>query len=267
MKRREFIAALGGLMTARPIVGWAQQSNTLPTIGYLGASSATGEQSRTDAFVNRLRELGWFEGRSVNIHYRWGEGQPDRMSAIAAEFVRLNVDVILAAGTAPALACKQATRVIPIVFGLAGDPLGTGLVAGLARPGGNVTGLSNQAADLASKRLEILRELISNFKQLAALAYAGYPGRKQELDEIEQAARTLGLQVEGIEVQSADDIASGMNNLRGRCDALYVIGDPFLNSNRSRISTLAMNRPRRGAVCAENSNSAILVMKATEHGS
>ena len=162
------------------------------------------------------------------------------MATIAAKFVRLKVDIILAAGTAPALASKQATTAIPIVFGLAGDPLGTGLVTSLARPGGNITGLSNRATDVASKRLGILRELLPGFSRLATLAYAEYPGRKQETDEVQEAARTLGLEVTTFEVQRAEDVASVMDRLKGGFEALYVVGDPFLNSNRVRISTLAV---------------------------
>src|SRR5262249_9422853 len=149
----------------------------LSTIGYLGATTAPAERSRTDAFVQRLGELGWIEGHTVAIEYRWGESRTERFPEIAAELVQLQVDIIVATSIAAALACKQATAVIPIVFPLAGDPLSTGLVAGLSRPGGNVTGLSNQAADLAGKRLEILRELAPGFHRLAILANAEYAGR------------------------------------------------------------------------------------------
>ena len=240
MRRREFITGIAGSAAAWPLDALAQQPARLPTIGYLGATTASAEKPRTDAFVERLHELGWIEGRTIAIEYGWGEGRRERMATIAAEFIRLNVDVILAAGTAPAFASKQATAVIPIVFGLAGDPLGTGLVASLARPGGNITGLSNEAADLASKRLDILRELLPGFSRLATLAYADYPGRKQETDEVQEAARTLGIKVTTFEIRRAEDIATVMDTLKGRFDALYVVGDPFLNSNRVRISTLAV---------------------------
>jgi putative ABC transport system substrate-binding protein len=149
MKRREFITILGGVV-AWPFAADAQQK--LPTIGFLGASTPSAESQRTAAFVQRLRELGWTDGRTVTVEYRWPEGRAERFAEIAAEFVRLKVDVIVTVGAA-ALAAKQATSVIPIVFAVAADPLGSGLVASLARPGGNVTGLSVQATDIAGKRL------------------------------------------------------------------------------------------------------------------
>jgi putative ABC transport system substrate-binding protein len=142
--RRQFIALLGGAAAAWPFVASAQQSARLRTIGYLGSSTALAQSSWVAAFVRRLHELGWLEGQTVAIEYRWGEGRSERFAEIAAEFVRLKVDVIVTAGTAPALAAKQATSAIPIVFPLAGDPVGNGLVASLPRPGANVTGLSLQ---------------------------------------------------------------------------------------------------------------------------
>jgi ABC-type uncharacterized transport system substrate-binding protein len=238
-RRRHFITLLGGAAAAWPLAARPQKP-AMPVIGYLGATTAAAEKPRTAGFVQRLRELGWIEGRTIAIEYRWAEGRHERMVEIATEFIRLKVDVILAAGTAPALVSKQATAVIPIVFGLAGDPLGTGLVASLPRPGGNITGLSNQAADLAGKRLEILQEVVRDFRRLAILAYAEYPGRMQEIGEIEAAARTLGLDVVPFEIREADHIALVMETLKGRFDAVYVVGDPFLNSNRVRISTLAL---------------------------
>ena len=239
MNKREFITLLGGAAAAWPFVARAQQPK-LPTIGYLGATTAAAEKSRTDAFVQRLRELGWGEGRAVAIEYRWSEGSSERVAEIATEFVRLKVDVILATATQAALISKQATATIPIVFGLAGDPLGTGLVASLARPGGNVTGLSNQAADLGGKRLEILRELVPGLRRLAILANAGYPGAIPEIREIEAAARTLGVEVAPSEVRRAEEIAPVFDAIKGRAGALYVVGDTFMNSNRVRIATLGV---------------------------
>jgi putative ABC transport system substrate-binding protein len=144
VKRREFITLIAGTAAAWPLAALAQQSAKMPTIGYLGGGGPTGQRAWVDAFVQRLRELGWTEGRTVAIEYRWGEGRADRYAEIAAEFVRLKVDVILANGTEPAVAAKHATSVIPVVFPLAGDPIGSRLVTSLARPGGNVTGLSNR---------------------------------------------------------------------------------------------------------------------------
>jgi putative ABC transport system substrate-binding protein len=239
MRRREFITLLGSV-AAWPLTVHAQQTK-LPTIGYLGATTAAAERSRTDAFVQRLRELGWIEGNTVIIEYRWGESRTERFRAIATDLIRFPVDIIIATSTAAALACKQATADIPIVFPLTGDPLGTGLVASLAHPGGNITGLSNQAADLAGKRLEILREVAPGLHRLAILANAEYPGRTSEIADIQAAARILGLDIATFEVRRAEDIAPVFATLKDRDQALYVVGDTLMNSNRGRINTLAMN--------------------------
>jgi putative ABC transport system substrate-binding protein len=239
MRRRDLITLLGAA-AVWPLAAQAQQAGKLQTIGYLGATTAAAEKSRTEAFVQRLHELGWIERRTIAIEYRWGEGRDERFAEIAAEFIRLKVDVILSTGTAAALVSKQTTAVIPIVFGLAGDPLGTGLVASLARPGGNVTGLSNQAADLAGKRLEILRDLVPGFRRLAILANAHYPGGIPEIREVQTAAVTLGLDVAPLEVRRAEDIAPTFDKIKGRADTLYVVGDTLMNSIRTRIAILAV---------------------------
>jgi putative ABC transport system substrate-binding protein len=239
MRRRDFITLVGGVSAVWPLAALAQQPK-LPIIGYFGATTATAQKQWVDAFLQRLSELGWIEGRTVAIEYRWGEGRSERIAQVAAELVQSKVDVILAGGTAPAVASKQATAVIPIVFGLAGDPVGTGLVASLARPGGNVTGLSDQAVDLAGKRLEILRELIPASRRLGILANPEYPGLKTEMNEIQEAARTLGLDVTTSEIHQALDIAPAFDMLRGRVDAIYTVGDPLLNSQRASIGTLAL---------------------------
>ncbi len=159
IRRREFITLLGGTAATWPLAARAQQSAKLPTIGFLGGTTASTMRQWTDAFVQRLRELGWVDGRTVAIEFRWAEGRSERYTEIAAEFVHLKVHIIVTVGAA-VVAAKQATSVIPIVFAVANDPVGIGLVASLARPGGNVTGLSNQTADLAGKRLELLREVV-----------------------------------------------------------------------------------------------------------
>src|SRR5499425_1013458 len=163
MKRREFLLLIGGAAATWPIASRAQQAGKLPTIGFLGAD-ASAFSPWTAAFVARLRELGWIEHRTIAVKYRWSEGRIERYTEIATEFVRLNVDVIVT-GSAAVPAAKQATSVIPIVFVLALEPVAGGLVASLARPGGNVTGLSIQAADLAGKRLELLRELVPRLRR------------------------------------------------------------------------------------------------------
>jgi putative tryptophan/tyrosine transport system substrate-binding protein len=240
LKRREFIALLGGAAATRPLAARAQQAARRPTIGYMGANTPVVESQRTAAFVQRLRELGWIEGRNVAVEYRWAEGRNERFAEIAAELVQLKVEVIVTAGTAAVVAAKQATSVIPIIFALGGDPVGTGLVASLARPGGNVTGLSQQSTDLAGKRVELLREVVPGLGRLATMANIGNPLAVLEMREVHAAARTLGLEVATSEIRRAEDIAPAFDALKGRADALYVVADPLVTSNRIRINTLAL---------------------------
>ena len=237
MRRREFISLIGGA-AAWPLAVQAQQPAKVPIIGFLGPGTPSAWSAWTAALVQRLRELGWIEGRTVAIEYRWAEGSTERFGEIAAEFVRLKVDVIVTVGGA-VLAAKEVTSVIPIVFAAANDPVGTGLVPSLARPGGNVTGLSSQAADLAGKRLELLREVIPGLRHLAIMSNAGYPAAVLEMGEAESAARTVGLNVVRLEIRRAQDIAPAFEALKGRAEALYVTTDPILNSNHVRITTLA----------------------------
>jgi ABC-type uncharacterized transport system substrate-binding protein len=239
MKRREFIT-LGGAVAAWPLAARAQQVGKLPTIGFLGPLSQSSMSPWTAAFVQRLRELGWIEGRTVAIEYRWGEGRDERFVEIAAEFVRLKVDVIVTGGTAAVIAAKQATSVIPIVFGTAGDPVGTGLVASLAQPGGNVTGLSNQSADLPGKRVDLLRQVVPGLRRLAIMANISSPIGVLEMNEVQAAARTLGLDVVASEIRRAEDIAPAIDALKGRADALYVVTEALVNTNRIRLNTLAL---------------------------
>jgi len=240
MKRREFITLLGGAAAAWPLAAHTQQAGKLPTIGFLGAATASVAGQWFAAFVQRLHELGWMEGRNIAIEVRWAEGRSERYAEIAAEFARLNVDVIVTIGTPASLAAKQATSVVPIVFVAASDPVGTGLVASLARPGGNVTGLSNQQADLAGKRVELLREVVPALRQLAIMANVDNSASVLEMREVQTAARTIGLEVAILEVRQAEDIANGFELLKSRADALYVVSDPLLGSNRVRINTLAL---------------------------
>jgi putative ABC transport system substrate-binding protein len=239
MTRREFITLLGGA-AAWPLAARAQQATKLPTIGYLGLGTLATESQRMAAFVQRLRELGWIEGRTITIDYRWAEGRSESMAEIAAEFVRLKVDVVFAAGTEPALAAKKATALIPIVFPIAADPVGAGMVASLARPSANLTGLSTLGADLAPKRLEILREVFPGLDRLAIMANVGGPGAALEMHEFQEAARTLRLEVIPLEIRRTEDIAPALESLKGRAHALYVVGDPLVNLNRVRINTFAL---------------------------
>jgi putative ABC transport system substrate-binding protein len=239
LKRREFITLLGGA-AMWPLAARAQQPAKLPTIGFLGATTPSAQSQWTAAFVERLGELGWIEGRNVAIEYRWMEGRNERVAEIAAEFVQRRVDVIVVRGTAAVVGAKQATSVIPIVFALAGDPVGSGLVASLARPGGNVTGLSGQQADVAAKRLELLREVVPSLHRLAIVANVGNPYAILELGEIQGAARVLGLEAATFEIRRAEDVAPAFRALKGRADALYVINDPLVNTNRVRIIISAL---------------------------
>jgi putative tryptophan/tyrosine transport system substrate-binding protein len=240
VRRRQFITLLGGAAAAGPLAARAQQAGKPPTIGFLGGGGPISQRAWVDAFVLRLRELGWIEGRTVAIEYRWGEGRAQRYAEIAAEFVRLKVDVILAGGTEAAIAAKQATSIIPIVFGTAGDPIGSRLVDSLARPGGNVTGLSNLGSDLAAKRLEILREVFPGLRRLALMINAGYSGGVTERTEIDAAARTLGLEIVPLPIRRVEDIAPAFEGLKDRADAFYAIGDSLTNAHRLRINTFAL---------------------------
>jgi putative tryptophan/tyrosine transport system substrate-binding protein len=249
MKRREVITLLGGSAVAWPLAARAQQSPKLPTIGYLGATTPSAESQRIAALVQRLREFGLIESRNVAIEYRYGEGRNERFAEFAAEFVRLNVDVIVTYGTPAVLAAKQTTAVIPIVFAVAGDPVGSGLVASLARPGANVTGLSLQKTDVAEKRLELLREVVSGLRALAIMANAGNPVPVLEMREVEATARALGHEVVTLEIRRAEDIAPAFEALKkGRADALYLCGDPLVDANRIRIITLTLGA-RLPSIC------------------
>jgi len=238
--RRQFITLLGGAAAAWPLAVRAQQAGKVPTIGFLGATSASIQSQWVAAFVQRLHELGWIDGRNIAIEYRWGEGRAERFAEITAEFVRLKVDVIVTSGTPLILAAKQVTSVIPIVFAAAGDPVGTGLVASLARPGGNVTGLSNQGNDLASKRLELLREVVPGLRRLAIMGNVDNPTIVPEMREVQATARTLGLEVATLEIRRAEDIAPAFEALKGRAQALYMTFDYLTGTNRIRINTLAL---------------------------
>jgi ABC-type uncharacterized transport system substrate-binding protein len=238
LRRREFITVLGGA-AAWPFAVRAQQPGKLPIIGFLGANTPSVQSHWIAAFVQRLRELGWIEGRNVAIEYRWAETRFERSPEIIAEFVRLKVDVILTSGPA-VFAAKQATSVIPIVFATVADPLSTGLVASLARPGGNVTGLSLTSPELASKRLELLREVVPGLRRLAIMANVDYPPAMRELDEVEIAAHPLGIETIALKIRQAADIAPAFEALKGRAEALYVVGESLTGANQVRINSFAL---------------------------
>jgi len=238
MRRREFITLVVGAAATWPAMTSAQQAGKLPIVGFLGAS-ASGFAPWAAAFVGRMRELGWVEGSTIAIEYRWSEGRPERYAEIAAEFVRLKVDVILTVGSAVPIV-RQATTAIPIVFAVAIDPVGSGLVASLAKPGGNATGLSIQANELAGKRLELLREAIPQLRRLGILFNADNTQPVLEMGETQAEARRLGLEIAPLAIRRADDIEPTFQNLKARADALYVAVDQLMVANRTRILTLAL---------------------------
>jgi putative ABC transport system substrate-binding protein len=206
----------------------------------LGQSTRSAASEWVAAFVQRLRELSWIEGRTIAIEYRWVEGREERFAEGAAELVRLKVDVIVTSGTTAVIASKQATSIIPIVFATAGDPVGNNLVTSLARPGGNATGLSILSAELAGKRLELLREFMPDLRRLAIMGNVGNPFVVLELGEVQAAAGTLGLEVLPLEIRRAQDISPAFEALKGRAQALYVCTDALANANRIRINILAV---------------------------
>ncbi len=240
MRRRDFITLLGGTAAAWPLSTRAQQSAKPPIIGYLSPDSASNTSQWTVTFVRRLHELGYIEGSTVEIEYRWAEGHAERLSEFAAELVRLKVNVIVTSATPPTIAAKRATSVIPIVFAASGDPVGSGLVASLARPGGNVTGLSIQSVDAVSKQVELLRDVVPNLRRLAVLADESNPLIRRQVEEVQAAAHALGVEVAPLDVRRADDIAPAFAALDGSAEALYVPTDPLFFSNKLAISALAL---------------------------
>jgi putative tryptophan/tyrosine transport system substrate-binding protein len=243
MRRRDFLRTLsGGAMAplAWPGDALAQQARPI-TIGFLGATTPTIWSANVTAFQYRLRELDWIDGRNVSIVYRWAEGRDDRYAEYASEFAQRKVDIIVTAGTTAVIALKKATSAIPIVFAAAGDPVRTGLVGSLSRPGGNVTGLSNMQTDLAGRRLSLLREMQPNVKRVAVLGNAESPLIALEMEGAKRDGATLGLETFRLQVTKAEDIVpaiQGLNN--GGADALYICSDPFLTTHRVRINTLAI---------------------------
>jgi putative ABC transport system substrate-binding protein len=240
MKRREFIAALG-TVAVFPLSARAQRRK-VPTVGYLGPLTEAAQRDWTAAFLFNMRRHGWVDGDTITIAYRWAEGRTERFADIAAELVSLKVDVIVTAGTLATIAAKQATTEIPIVFGAVTDAVGSGIVASLSRPGGNVTGLTMQQNDTASKRIELLRDIIPNLRRVAILGNVGNPGAKLEIEEAQAASRTLGLAaVATLGIRQAEDIAPAIKALKGSADALDVVTDPLVSSHRVQINTLALN--------------------------
>jgi putative tryptophan/tyrosine transport system substrate-binding protein len=241
MRRRDFIASLGATAATWPLAARAQQS-AMPVIGFLNASSPEAFADRLRAFRHGLKEAGFVEGENVAIEYRWAEGQYDRLPALAAELVRQQVAVIAATGGAPsALAVKTATTTIPIVFAVADDPVRLGLVANLARPGGNATGVNFFVGELVAKRLELLRELVPAATRVAVLVNpANASNTEITLRDVEPAARAMGLQIQVLNASTSREIDSAFASFtRERPDALFVGNDAFFTSRRVQFVTLA----------------------------
>jgi putative tryptophan/tyrosine transport system substrate-binding protein len=237
--RREFVSALGSTAVAWPVAARAEQPAKVPIIGFLGPT-ASSWSPETAAFAERLGQLGWSEGRTIVIEYRWSEGRPERVAEVAAEFVQQKVDAIVTYGGA-VTTFKKATAVIPIIFAIAADPFGSGLVANLSRPDGNVTGLSLQQADIASKRVELLREVAPRLRRLGIMFSAGYPASVPEIAEVQAAARTLSFEVALHEIRRAEDIPPAFEALKSQADGLYVVVDALLAANSTRIIALAFS--------------------------
>jgi len=239
--RRSFLALAGGagasvllhLRAARA------QSPKTPVIGFLGTVTPATWSEPVAAFEKRLGELGWIPGRTIAIDYRWTQGHNENALQIAKDFVARNVDVIVAGGNAVA-AAKAATSTIPIVFPVAVDPIGSGFVANLSHPGGNVTGLSMQGPDVAGKRLDMLRMIAPTLRRVAILIDVDYPAAKNEREACQAAAQTLGLEATVVEVRQPADIEPAMASLRDNADALYVVADALTSANQGRIATLAL---------------------------
>jgi putative ABC transport system substrate-binding protein len=239
MRRRDFVAGIAGSAVAWPLAARAQQrSGKLPLIAMLVSGTPASHGLRINTFVQRLRQLGWIEGRTVTIEYRWAEGDSARNAEIATELVQVKPSIIVTNGSAAAAAVKRVTSSIPIVFAVAGDPVGTGLVGSLARPGGNVTGLSIQQTDTATKRVELLRELLPHLRRLAIAANVANPAAALEMREIQAAAKTLTLEATAFEFRRAEDIAPTIEAIKTRADALYFVGDPLMTTHRVRVNTL-----------------------------
>jgi putative ABC transport system substrate-binding protein len=236
MERRTFIGVIAGGLLVAPLVAEAQQAAKVPRIGFLGNSTAALEANLVGPFREGLRDLGYVEGRNILIEYRWAEGQYERFPALIAELVALKVDVIVTAGTPASLAVKKATTSIPLVMVAVGDPIGVGLVASLARPGGNVTGLSSIAPELEGKRLELLREVVPKLSHIAVLWNPDNPFHAGSLKETRAAAQVLGIKVQLLGVRVSEEFPAAFAAiLRERPGALLVLADRIFLHNRARI--------------------------------
>jgi|SRR5579872_1204779 len=243
MRRREFLGVLSGGCTAVawPLAARAQQVGKVYRIGFFNAGTSAGTPA-LPALLEGLKQFGWIEGNNIIIEYRYADNRVERLPGLAAQLVRLNVDAIVAVGTLAPLAAKQATSTIPIVMTSAGDPLGSGLIASLARPGGNVTGLSLMAPDLGGKRLELLRQIVPGLARVAVVWNAANPYPRLVLKQTENAAQQLKIEVQSLEVRVPDDVSSALDAaVRNKADGLISVEDPLTQSQRRLIADFAIN--------------------------
>lgn len=237
---RRTIAAIGVALAICAMVAQAQQATKIPRIGFLVASNSSASSARIEAFRQGLRELGYVEGKNIAIEFRYSEGKPDRVPALAAELVRLKVDVIVTGGAIDTRAAKEATNAIPIVMAQDNDPVESGFVASLARPGGNITGLSTLVPDMDGKRLELLKEAAHGLSRVAVLGTSSVPSYARASKEADLAAEALKLRLQHLDVLDPKDIESAFQIAgKGRAQALLALGSPVFNSRRAQIVGLA----------------------------
>ncbi len=260
MDRRTFIGILAGGLAAPPGVG-AQQAGKVPRIGYFDAASSSTNPELTDAFRDQMHQLGYVEGKNLVIEYRWADGKYDRLPDLAADLVRLRVDVIVTVGDPVILAAKEATTTIPIVMASVGDPVGRGFVASLARPGGNITGVSNLAVALSGKWLEILSEAVPRLSQVAILRNVANPTHPLFWMEAEKVAKRLGLKLQSLGVRTPEDIDAAFESMqKERVGAFVTLPDPLLTGQRVRIAGLAAKAHLPGiAAFRENAETGTLM--------
>ena len=241
MRRRDFLALLGGAVAAVPLAIAAQEARKLPRIGFLGNSTASLEANLVGPFRESLRNLGYVEGRNISIEYRWAEGNYDRFPTLIAELIALKFDVIVTAGTPAALAVKKATASIPLVMVAVGDPVGTGLVASLGRPGGNVTGLTSIAPELEGKRLELLKEALPRVSRVAVLWNPANAYQIGSEKEVQAAAKVLRISVVSLPVRNPEELGNAFAAIpREHADAILVLADRLFLHNRERIADFAI---------------------------
>jgi putative ABC transport system substrate-binding protein len=241
MTKKILVWLLVIFFVANVSVAQAQQPTKIPRIGFLAASSVSANATRAEAFRRGLRELGYVEGKNIVTEYRYADGKFDRLAALAAELVRLKVDIIVSAGPTATRPAKEATNTIPIVMGFDDDPVANGFVASLARPGGNITGLSTLAPEISGKQLELLKEIIPRLSRVAVFGNSTRPGTALSLKEMELAARAFGVKLQYLDVLDIKDIETAFQAAsKGRADAIIVLGNPVINSQRTQVADLAV---------------------------